>query len=214
MTARIPSEAEKLAGTARAQLSDIWTALPGIIDGYNPAAIPCPMASVRAGVYSDEDDSEGEAFNCPVRLPGGSLFGVEWAPQAGDHCTLIFHGLDPRAFWSLPTGPQRAELVRKHGPYADCWPAMYGPTSGVLDASALWVGNRAHTSGVRVTQAAVQLGNAAAFEAVPYGTTLQVWLTALYAWLNAHVHTAGVGPPVVPPPVLPIPLISLKVFVS
>jgi hypothetical protein len=205
---REPSQSEVTRRVARSAVDEsaAQTILPGIIKSYDPAL--CEVEAIPA-IFADDETAPSEPYTCPLRVWRVGGFGVGAGPVPGDHCTLIFHGLDPSAFFAAPGAPARAELTRKGGVYPEAWPALYGPagpTPGVL-----WMGTGDWLSkGIAITPAAVQLGGLTAIEPVPLGLTLTAYIAALYAWCNLPGLVGIAGSP--PPP--PVPFISTSVLVS
>lgn len=86
---------EALRAAFRGWQSDIWTALPGVIQDYDPARIVC---SVQASIKIKVRDSQGnETFqklplliNCPVVFPTGGGFTMTFPIHQGDECLVIF----------------------------------------------------------------------------------------------------------------------------
>ena len=202
---REPSEAETVKRIAAGEASQIWTALPGIITAYRPGP-PCEVDVIPA-VFSGEDNGPMDPVTAPLRLwgAGGMIGGA--GPLPGNHCTLIYHGLDPGAFWAAPTSPARAELLR--GKYPEAWPAPYvvqGPAPATL-----WLGTAdGLTNGVKITAASAQIGGVAATSPAVLGDVLAAYMATLYAWCNLPGLVAQAG---APPPV-PTSFVSTKVFVS
>lgn len=116
---------ELIRSAMDARQMKIWTAIPGIIDSYDPEAMTCsahPAVQARVTSLSADKQSTTTAFrdippfhDCPVVFPSGGGYTLTFPLTAGDECLMIFahRGID---FWWQQGGSQRPAEARMHNP--------------------------------------------------------------------------------------------------
>lgn len=100
------------------QQSRIWTALPGIIESFDPAAQTC---SVQPAINGTQRLPSGEVveikmpllLDCPVVFPGGGGCTLTFPIKSGDECLVVFSSRCIDAWWQLG-GIQGQAKVRMH----------------------------------------------------------------------------------------------------
>lgn len=125
--------------------SDLWTALPGVVEGFDAAAM---TVSVRPAIQMSVQQQDGSTLaveralltDVPVVFPGGGGFTLTFPIQKGDECLLVFSSRNIDAWWQSG-GVQPAADARMHD---------------LSDAFA-FVGVRSHTRRVPVSTAGAQL---------------------------------------------------------
>lgn len=109
--------------------SALWTALPGIIQSFNPAAKTCV---VQVALKMQQVNSDGTTklilmpplLDCPVQFPGGGGTTLTFPLAAGDECLVVFASRCIDAWWQsgCPIGadgnpqPQPQVEFRMHDP--------------------------------------------------------------------------------------------------
>lgn len=112
-----PTTQQAMAGNG--QQSQIWTALPGIVQSFNPSKLTCEIQPAIQGVYSDPKTGAATNTNlpllvdCPIVFPsaGGVSLTVPIAPD--DECLVIFASRCMDAWWQNG-GVQPAMVYRMH----------------------------------------------------------------------------------------------------
>ena len=97
-----PIEATRAALDGRQ--AEIWTALPGIVEGFDPVAM---TVSVQPAVQGSVQDERGEAQNVnlpllvdvPVIFPCGGGFTLTHPIKGGDECLVIFSSRCMDGWW-------------------------------------------------------------------------------------------------------------------
>jgi Phage protein Gp138 N-terminal domain len=94
-----------LAALAGAQ-ADLWTALPGIIQAFDPNRLTCTVQpAVQARVQSRANTYSWVnlplLLDCPVVFPGGGGFTLTFPLQPGDECLVVFSSRCIDGWWQL-----------------------------------------------------------------------------------------------------------------
>ena len=215
---RSPSLADVIDHGVQTALGDLRVALPGKVKSYDAAKQSAHVQPILKQTYVDENDVEQSvAFpvipNVPVMFPGAGGFRITFPLAAGDDVLLVFsdYGLDKY----LSNGGATVDPVALH-------------QHALVDAIAIpglhpfnkpWAG--ASTSNmtlgadggpqVHLTPSSINLGAAAAHEAMVLGTTYRASEDALLSVvlpmilnMAAVLTIATTAPPVaavlVPPP--------------
>lgn len=97
-----PVEALRLA--LEGAQADIWTALPGIVTGYDPAAM---TVTVQPAVSGTLEDGRGRRrplplpllVDVPVVFPSGGGFTLTFPVAAGDECLVVFSARCIDGWW-------------------------------------------------------------------------------------------------------------------
>ena len=93
----------------------LWTALPGILEGFDAAKV---TASVQPAIQSQFRDTKGSWSNitlplcldCPVIFPGGGGFGLTFPLSNGDEGLIVFAKQCIDAWWQSGGVQPQAEL--------------------------------------------------------------------------------------------------------
>lgn len=112
-------------------IAGLWTALPGIVDSFNPAAMTCSVQPAIQGIVTGRDRSTS-AVNLPLLTDvpvlfssgGGCIF--TFPIVAGDECLVIFASRHIDAWWQAG-GVQAPMSARMHS-LSDGF-AIVGPRS-------------------------------------------------------------------------------------
>jgi hypothetical protein len=95
--------------------SQIWTALPGIVQSFDPAKMTCEVQPSIQGVLSDPKTGAASNTNlpllvdCPVCFPGFGDAIMTFPISAGDECLVIFASRCIDGWWQ--SGGVQAPLV-------------------------------------------------------------------------------------------------------
>ena len=108
-----PEETQRVALDARQ--SRIWTALPGIIESFDPNAMTARIQPAIKGRKRLPDGTyEGVdmplLLDCPVVFPGGGGVTLTFPLKAGDECLVIFASRCIDGWWQLGGIQSQAEL--------------------------------------------------------------------------------------------------------
>lgn len=125
--------------------SKIWTALPGIIQSFDPAKMTCEIQPAIQGVLSDPKSGKASNTNlpllvdCPVVFPSGGGVTLTVPIAAGDECLVIFASRCIDAWWQQG-GVQPPMVYRMHD-LSDgfCLPGIRSlakPLSGISTSTA------------------------------------------------------------------------------
>lgn len=188
---RSPSLADVIDHGVQTALGDLRVALPGKVKSYDAAKQSAHVQPILKQTYVDENDVEQSvAFpvipNVPVMFPGAGGFRITFPLAAGDDVLLVFsdYGLDKY----LSNGGATVDPVALH-------------QHALVDAIAIpglhpfnkpWAG--ASTSNmtlgadggpqVHLTPSSINLGAAAAHEAMVLGTTYRAAESTFFAALG------------------------------
>lgn len=101
-----------------AALAAVWTALPGIIESYNPTTQTASVQPAVQGVVTSPDGTTAAMSlplltDVPVQFPGGGGFSLTFPITKGDECLVVFasRGIDA---WHALGGVQQPTAGRKH----------------------------------------------------------------------------------------------------
>lgn len=101
------------------QQSQIWTALPGIIQSFNPEAMTAEVQPAIQGVLSDPKTGAATNANlpllvdCPVHFPSAGGVSLTMPIAAGDECLIVFASRCIDAWWQQ-SGVQPPMVYRMH----------------------------------------------------------------------------------------------------
>ena len=96
----------------------MWTAMPGIIVSFDPAAQTCVVQPAIKGRQKSPDGSIASVDmpvlqDCPVAWQGGGGVTLTFPIQPGDECLVVFASRCIDAWWQLGDVQEQAE-VRMH----------------------------------------------------------------------------------------------------
>lgn len=103
---RIGDPEESLRIALEGQQGQIWTALPGIVQGFDPAKMTVSVQPTVTGTARNPDGSTREIqmpvlLDCPVLWQGGGGVSLTFPVQAGDECLVVFASRCIDAWWQL-----------------------------------------------------------------------------------------------------------------
>lgn len=129
---RLDSLQEMLIAAMAGNQSNIWTALPGIIQGFDRDAMTCTVQpSIRARITQPAADTYTSPtmipdasglfiwdqlpllLDCPVVFPGGGGVTLTFPLAVGDECLVVFSSRCIDAWWQNG-GIQNTTAVRMH----------------------------------------------------------------------------------------------------
>jgi hypothetical protein len=99
--------------------ADLWSAMPGIIESFNPATMTCEVqVSIQVQFTSPEDGSVSWltiplCVDCPVIFPSGGGCTLTFPIAQGDECLLIFASRCIDSWWQQG-GVQQQSVLRMH----------------------------------------------------------------------------------------------------
>ncbi|AQQ20262.1 Gp138 family membrane-puncturing spike protein [Burkholderia cenocepacia] len=102
-------------GTAiRASRADLWTALPGIVVAFDPAAMTCQVQPAIKAQVQQPDGSVATSplpllVDCPVVWQGGGGVTATFPIAAGDECLVVFASRCIDAWWQSGGVQEQAE---------------------------------------------------------------------------------------------------------
>lgn len=84
--------------------SELWTAMPGIVQSFNAAQKTCVVQpSLKARIQSQDDTRKWVSLpllvDCPVHFPSGGGFTLTFPVTAGDECLVVFASRCIDAWW-------------------------------------------------------------------------------------------------------------------
>lgn len=97
----------------------IWTALPGIIQSFDPAAMTCEVQPSIQGTLSDPKTGKASNVNlpllvdCPVQFPSGGGVTLTLPIAKDDECLIVFASRCIDAWWQNG-GIQPPMVYRMH----------------------------------------------------------------------------------------------------
>jgi hypothetical protein len=108
-----PEEMMRLAMDSKQ--AQIWTALPAIIQSFNPDAMTCEAQPAVNGIVRQQDGTSKEIkmpllLDCPVFFPGGGGLTLTFPIKPGDECLVIFASRCIDAWWQQGGIKGQAEL--------------------------------------------------------------------------------------------------------
>lgn len=118
-TERVEDDAETLrAALIGWQSSEIWTALPGILDSFDATKMTAVVQPAIKGIFRLKDGSSQvvqmpQCLDVPVFFPGGGGFTLTFPVKAGDEGLLVFSSRCIDAWWQNGGVQPQAE-VRFH----------------------------------------------------------------------------------------------------
>ena len=85
---------EALRAALDGRQAEMWTALPGIVQSFDPAAMTVSVQPAVAGRISDEAGKAASVDlpilpDVPVVFPGGGGFALTFPVAAGDECLVV-----------------------------------------------------------------------------------------------------------------------------
>jgi len=102
---RLNDDQEALRVALDGHQAQVWTALPAIIDSFNPVAVTCvAQPSIKAQVRAPDGSMQWVALplllDCPVVFPRGGGCTLTFPVSKGDECLIVFASRCIDAWWS------------------------------------------------------------------------------------------------------------------
>lgn len=116
---RYENPQEALRAAQEGHQADIWTALPGIIQDYDPLTKTCSVQpSIQGQITSFTDGSKNWVnmpllVDCPVYFPSGGGCTLTFPIVNGDECLVVFSSRCIDAWWQSG-GVQPQAQMRMH----------------------------------------------------------------------------------------------------
>lgn len=115
---RVGDPNEMLLLAMRGALSEVWTALPGVIQSFDAVAMTCtvqPAIQVRARAPDGTDSSLSLPLlvDCPVQFPAGGNCTLTFPVTPGDECLIVFGSRCIDGWWQS-SGVQAQAEPRMH----------------------------------------------------------------------------------------------------
>jgi phage baseplate assembly protein gpV len=112
---RIGDPEEMMRMAAEGSQSKLWTAMPGIVQSFDAAAMTCVVQPAISAVVRDETGQFGEVvlpllLDCPVVFPGGGGCTLTFPIKQGDECLVVFASRCIDSWWQLGGIQGQAEL--------------------------------------------------------------------------------------------------------
>lgn len=114
----VGDEVEALATFSKGQQASIWTALPGIVQSFDPVAMTCEVQPAIQGKRRLEDGSVKLVnlpllLDCPVCFPRGGGCSLTFPIKSGDECLVVFSSRAIDLWWASG-GVQAPVEIRMH----------------------------------------------------------------------------------------------------
>ncbi len=95
--------------------SALWTAMPGIVQSFDPAAMTCTVQPAITALVRNEAGEVSELalpllLDCPVVFPGGGGCTLTFPIKEGDECLVVFGARCIDSWWQLGGMQGQAEL--------------------------------------------------------------------------------------------------------
>jgi len=195
-------EEEAIRLAQDAHQARIWTAMPGIIQSVNLAAMTCEVQLAIQGVgYDDQGNENWQNISIlpdvPICFPSGGGFTISFPLKQGDEVLVIFAARCIDSWWQNGGYVNKPIELRMHD-LSDAF-AIPGPRSqprkvGGLSATDLQITNDAGVPLLTMDSSgnAVFTGSITAQQVFSDGeVTAQAGSSATKVELSQHVHTGG-----------------------
>lgn len=101
---RLNSVFDAIRASVDASRADIWTALPGIVQSFNPGAVTAVVQPAITGVVTQQDGTNQAVklpllLDCPVVFPRGGGCTLTFPVSSGDECLIVFASRCIDAWW-------------------------------------------------------------------------------------------------------------------
>lgn len=95
--------------------SALWTAMPGIVQSFDAAAMTCTVQPAISALVRNEAGEVSELalpllLDCPVVFPGGGGCTLTFPIKEGDECLVVFGARCIDSWWQLGDVQGQAEL--------------------------------------------------------------------------------------------------------
>ncbi|VWD02352.1 putative transmembrane phage protein [Burkholderia aenigmatica] len=111
---RTDDELEALKHAIGARLTDVWTALPGTVESFDPASMTVSVQPGTKDAIRNEDGTVSTSpfpllTDCPVVWQGGGGVTATFPIAAGDECLVVFASRCIDAWWQSGGVQEQAE---------------------------------------------------------------------------------------------------------
>ena len=101
---RLNSLYDAISAAIDAYRDDIWTALPGIVQSFDPVAVTATVQPAITGVVTQPDGTHQAVrlpllLDCPVVFPRGGGCTLTFPVKSGDECLIVFASRCIDAWW-------------------------------------------------------------------------------------------------------------------
>jgi len=98
-----------------AKQANIWTALPGIIQTFDPLKMTCTVQPAIQAVLFDASGTKKHTtlpllVDCPIQFPSGGNCTITFPINLGDECLIVFSSRCIDAWWQSSGVQPQAEL--------------------------------------------------------------------------------------------------------
>lgn len=99
--------------------ADLWTAMPGIVQSFDPVAMTCSVQPcILANLQNEKTGKISTVqlpllLDCPVFFPAGGGYTMTFPIAPGDECLVVFASRCIDAWWQAG-GIQAQSLIRMH----------------------------------------------------------------------------------------------------
>lgn len=190
------SLAELISRALESRISDVWTALPGQIETYDPTGPTADIQpTIKRPVPTEDGDIAHENLpiipNVPIAFPRGKggQYAITWPLEPGDHVLLIFTTL-PMGQWRTKNQAIEPGDVRLHSLGSCVAIPGLGPDAEPLGGT----GSPATLPALVVEGPAIMLGKTATAHAA-LGEPTVAWIEAIKTALVAAGFPAAPPPP-------------------
>ncbi|WP_205169282.1 Gp138 family membrane-puncturing spike protein [Burkholderia sp. LMG 13014] len=111
---RTDDELEALKHAIGARLTEVWTALPGTVESFDPASMTVSVQPGTKDAIRNEDGTVSTSpfpllTDCPVVWQGGGGVSATFPIAAGDECLVVFASRCIDAWWQSGGVQEQAE---------------------------------------------------------------------------------------------------------
>ncbi|WP_175785445.1 Gp138 family membrane-puncturing spike protein [Burkholderia ambifaria] len=112
---RIGDPLASLRAVLRGHRAEIWTALPGVIQSFDPILLTCAVQPALKVQMRGSDGSVTSTalpllVDCPVQFPAGGNCTLTFPVKQGDECLVVFASRCIDAWWQSGGVQEQAEL--------------------------------------------------------------------------------------------------------
>lgn len=191
---RMSSLLVAVRGMLRGWQGTVWTALPAIVQSYDPAkltvvvqpAIQAQILDPKTGQYADA--TLPLCMDCPVQWPGGGGYVLTFPLAAGDEGVLVFASRCIDAWWQSGGVQKQAEL-RMHDLSDGIFiPMLFSNTKVPANVSTENVQLRSADGNTLIEMAA---GNVVNIKAVTVNVQGNLAVTGEITWPNGVIGGSG-----------------------
>ncbi len=102
----------------KARQSSVWTAIPGIVQAFDPASMTCTVQpAIKAVLFAQDGTASDVALplllDCPAQFPSGGGYSLTFPVAEGDECLVVFASRCIDA-WFASGGVQPQAELRMH----------------------------------------------------------------------------------------------------